>query len=800
MKFAFRSLLKSPGYTLVALITLALGIGVNTSMFSVVDTLLFRSAPYPNPDNLVMLSAQTRGGSNRFFSDQEIREIRPQADGFSSLTTLGYTDYAMAEPGRTPERIRGLSFSSDMMATLQIQPMIGRAFTADEFAPGKNHVVLLNEAFWISRFGGRRDVVGRTIRLNGESVTIIGVMPARFDYKMLWGNAALIRPLNFTSDQVAYRGYRAFNLLGRLKPGVTSDTIKAQLASVAADQEKAFPQDYAGLSYRTMPLNEVVMDSVGRAISWMLLGLSGFVLLIACANLANLQLARATASAREFAIRAALGASRLRLVVQQLNECVLLAVVGGGLGFLVALFVNELLERSILIDGVPGLKIVMDGFILCLTLLVSLLTGAAFGIVPALFASRNDVNSTLKSQSRGSTAGRGHNVMRQVLIVAEVALALVLLGCAAIMNRGFDQLLRRSVGWDTTKVLTAQLALSENRYDNDKRLAFYRAVETKLKSLPGVQDVSLSNSLPLFNYPSDQPIFVDAPSAGAAGNKIIASHLLITPGYFATLGIPVREGRTFAEDAKADGPQQILINENLARQFWPNESAVGKRLGVTENNQVVWREIIGVVGNVDMAANIANPATTLHVYRRLTQEPWSVFNVALRSDQPATLADAARRAVAELDPDLALDRVTTVEQFINGTQHNLIVIGHTLTAFAALGLVLAAVGLYGVISHLVAQRTSEFGIRIALGAQPGNVLADVLGRGLRLAALGLTIGLVGAWAMGRFLAAVMPRLAASDPVGIATMAAILFLVTLVACWIPARRATKVDPLTALRAE
>jgi len=801
MKYAFRSLLNAPGYTLVALVTLALGIGVNTSMFSVVDTLLFRSAPFPESESIVMLQASTRGGDTRVFSDQEIREIRPQAAGFASLTTVGYPFYALAEPGRPAERVRGLVFSADMLETFRIQPLLGRAFLPEEFEPGRNQVILLTESFWLARFGGDRSVIGRTLRLDGELVTIIGVMPARFDYKMLWGNVSIIRPLNFTKDQSLYRGYRAFSLIGRLKPGVTAASAVTPLATVAADQEKAFPQDYAGLRYRAVMLHETAMDDVGRNISWMLLGLAGFVLLICCANLANLQLARATASAREFAIRAALGASRIRLVVQQLTECILLSIGGGLLGVTVALWINNLLERSILIDGARGLDLSLDLKILSLTLLIALLTGILFGVVPALFASRSDVNATLKSQSRGATSGRGHNLMRHALIIGEVALALVLLGGAAIMNRGFDRMLQRNPGWDTDRLLIGFLPMPEGRYDNgEKRVAFYRRLEDKLAALPGVESVALTNSLPLFNYQAGSQIFKDAPSSGAEGATPTAPGALVTPGYFATLGIPILEGRNFLADVKPDSAPQVLVNEALARHFWPGESAVGKRLGMMENNQVVWREVIGVTGHVEMAANITDPASKLQFYRPLVQEPWSFVNIAVRSANPAALADSMRRAVAEVDPDLAVDQVGTVQQFINRAQHNLVVVGRMLTGFAALGLVLAGVGLYGVISHLVAQRTGEFGIRLALGATPRDILSDVLLRGIRLAGIGLAIGLVGAWGLGRFLASFMPRLAASDPLAVAGTAGILFAIALLACWFPAKRATKVDPLVALRTE
>jgi predicted permease len=362
-------------------------------------------------------------------------------------------------------------------------------------------------------------------------------------------------------------------------------------------------------------------------------------------------------------------------------------------------------------------------------------------------------------------------------------------------------MLQRYAGWDTEHVLTGMLPLPENRFDNgEKRIALFRRIEEKLASLPGVEAVALANSLPLFNYFSDRPVFRDAPAAGAEGSHPVASHVLITPGFLGTLGIPLLDGRNFASDINADSPQYILVNETLARRFWPGESAVGKRLGVHENNQTVWRQIIGVVGDVEPAASIVDPPTPLHVYRPLVQEPWAFVNFAVRSKQPAALTDTVRRAIAEIDADLPADQVGTVRQFATRTQHNIVVVGYMLGGFAALGLVLAAVGLYGVISHLVAQRTGEFGIRLALGALPRDLLAHVLLRGIRMTGLGLLLGLVGAWGLGYFLASFMPRLAAPDPGALATMGAVLFVVTILATLIPARRATRVDPMTALRAE
>jgi len=801
MKLALRSLLKSPGYTFVALFTLALGIGVNTSMFSVVQALLFRAGPFPQPDRLVQILGATPQGRIRIFSADEVREIKAQTDAFESLTVVGSAYYAVAEPGRPAERLNGITATAELFTTFGIQPMLGRAFTPEETQPGRNHVVVISHGCWQQRYGGSRDVIGRTLRLDGDTVEIIGVMPESFDYKMLWGRAQLWRPLNYTKDQLEWRDYRAFQLIGRLKAQLTAQAVTSALAPLAAVQVKQFPESYSGFRYRVLPLQEALMDELYRHISWMLLGLSGFVLLIACANLANLQLARATAGMRDFAIRAALGASRSRLIMQQLTECLVLAVAGGALGLLLALSINRLLEQHVVLGGVPGLQIPIDGSILVITLLVSLLTGVAFGIVPAWLASRADVNTALKGQSRGSTAGRGHHRMRQLLIVTEVALALVLLGGAGILQRGFARFLERESGWDTTKILAASLPIPETRIDTDpKRVEFLRKLEDRLTALPGVEHAAITTSLPLFGYNGERQILTDGQSPGSAAQLPNAFHVMVTPGYFATMGIELVEGRLFAPDINAKSPRVIVVNESLARQIWPGKSALGQRLGSMDSGKVYWSEVIGIVRDVDNAASLTAPSTRFTVYKALVHEPWSWVYLVVRSQNPAALTDTLRRAVESVDPDMPADQVGTVRQNIDWSQHNLHLVAKALGAFATLGLVLAAVGIYGVISNLVAQRTSEFGIRLSLGAQPRDLLTLVLGHGIRLTLIGLGLGLGGAYALGRLLNSMMPRLANPDVITLLAVALILFVVALFASWLPARRATKVNPIEALRAE
>ena len=569
---ALRALRNSPVYTSIALLTLALGIGVNTAMFSLIDAVLFRSLPFPQAERLVQIRATTQQGDMREFAEAEQREIRSQTDAFESLASVSRVYYSLAEPGRPAERVGGIAASAEMFSAFGIQPLLGRPFTMEETLQGKNQVVLLSYGLWQQRYSGNPDVLGRTLRLDGETVTIIGVMPASYDFPRLWGDAKLWRPLNFTHDQLASRDYRAFALIGRLKTRATTGGATASLALLAASQQKTFPQSYAGLRYRVLPLQTSLMDDTASRMYWLLLGLSGFVLLIACANLANLQLARATAGMRDLAIRAALGASRSRLIAQQLTESVVLGLAGGALGLLVAFGLNALLNHWLL-SGSSDSALSLNTTVLGFTVVVSLLSGVLFGLVPAWLASRMDLNAALKQQGRGSTTGRGHHFMRNGLIVSQVALALVLLAGAGILQRGFARFLLRQTGWDTAQVLTAGLPLPESRFDSEpKRLELFRKLERRLASLPGVEHAALCSSLPLDSYTGDRAIYTDGQPTGPAALNPRASHVMVTSDYFATLGIPLVEGRNFAPDMKATDPLVIIINESLARQFWPGQS------------------------------------------------------------------------------------------------------------------------------------------------------------------------------------------------------------------------------------
>lgn len=814
LRFAVRQLVKTPGFTIVALVTLALGIGVNTSMYTLVDVLMFRSAPFPEPDRLLAIQGTTVQGQPDGFAFAEVEEMRTQAataaggqsPAFESITAFSGWNNALAEPGQPAERLSSVDATADFFATFRVQPMLGRAYTADEEVPGRNQVAILSHDLWQSRFGGDPGIIGRSIRLNAEQVTVIGVMPASFTYPLFWGKVDLWRPITIPRHIVEDRNNHFFGAVGRLRPGVTSAQATAQLQPLLARWAHDYPQHSTGRGLNLMELHKAVMsgDSVGRFITWLLAGVGGIVLLIACFNIANLQLARAAANTRDLAIRSALGASRGRLIVHQLTESMALALSGGALGVLVAKWANDLIGRAIQLGPTDtvGLSLPMNGPILAATFLVSLLSGLLFGLVPAWLASRGDMVTTLKQQTRGSTSGRATHRLRHSLIVAEVALALALLATAGVMIRGFSALLTKNMGWDSDRVLAANIHLPEQSTYNseDKRRLAIDKLARRLAQIPHAEHTGICSTAPLFGYSKTMPIEVQGQTSDDPAKQPTAGYTMIASDYFATLGIPLLEGRLFPSELKTDNPPVVIINETMARHFWPNESAIGKRIGDRQGNEVVWREVIGVVRDIQFALGITNPGTMFQVYKPLVNEPWGYLFLLVRGPAPATFKNDVRRAVADIDADVAVQEMYTIPEAAARYGHNIIVINNTLGGFALLGLLLAAVGLYGVISNLVAQRTGEFGIRLALGAKPRDVLGLVLRRGVGLTLIGLAIGSGAAYALNLALQASMPRMAGSDPITITLVALFLFAVALLACWVPARRATRISPVEALRAE
>lgn len=799
LRYGVRMLLKNKGFTVIAVLTLALGIGANTAIFSVLNTYLFGSLPYPNSDQLVRVWRTSPHSQTWPHSPANFMAMREKNNIFDYLVTWNGIVPNLIEEGQSAERLSGMTVTADFFPALGVQPALGRAFTAEEDQPGANMVAVISDRLWQRRFGGDPSVLERTMQLDDESVKIIGVMPPGFDHPLLWGTVDLWRPIAFAADQRQNRGNNFLRAFARLKPGVTlpqaQDGISTLFAAIAKENDSN-----RGEGIRLEALQRTMSDTIGRKVMWFAFGLAGFVLLIACANLANLQLVRTAARSREYAVRAALGAGRLRLLRQSFTESLIIALLGGALSLLLALGAVEFISRS-LFSELPGAKVTLDFKVFAFALLCSVLTGVIFGVVPAWLASRADVNQALKESPRGSTVGKSQNRLRHALIIGEVAFALILLAGAGLFLRGLQRFANLDPGWHVDGLVTAQFNLRGPNYANPpQRTAFYQRMEERLRALPGVQQVAISGSQAAWGFGSSGSFKVEGQPEPEAGKWPEVYFEPVSTNYFETLGIRLLEGRAFNSSDIADKTPVIIVNETLAKQFWPNESAIGKRIGRPGNNPN-WMEVVGVVNNVGFPSSLGEPYTRFQAFRPLAQSPWSSAVISLRSSiPPEGFAGVLQRTAAELDPTQPIHRIRSVRSLVNQGLGNISLLGTLLGAFAVLGLVLAAIGIYGVISYTVAQRTGEIGIRLALGAQTRNVLWLVLSKGAMLILIGSTLGFVGAYFVGWFLATNLPTLPTRDPLALTGITLTLVAVALAACYFPARKASKVDPMVALRHE
>jgi predicted permease len=789
IRYGTRQLRKNPGFTAVAVLSLALGIGVNTSMFGVLQAVLSRPLPYPDPGRLVQVF-QISPGSPRESHHSVPNVLDYQRSGaFEFIAALNDKPFNLAEAGQPAERVRGLQVSADFFPLLAIQPALGRVFTADEDRPGKNGVVVLDHAFWQRRFAGDTNIIGRVLRLDGESVTVVGVMPPRFHDTMLMGPAYLWRPIAFTDGQRSERGNNYLACIARLKPGMSLNQAQAAADVLAARQLQEHP-DNSPEGLRLIPLAKAKLPPQARVIVWSIMALAGFVLLIACANLANLQFARIGTRGREFAIRGAIGALRGRLIRQLLTESLLLAFIGGVLGIILAQWSNELLRRQFVVDGEMVLNLPLNLKVFGFALVASNICGFAFGLMPAWLASRTDVNRALKQGSRGMTDDRSRHRVQYSLIVAEVALSLMLLTGAGLVVNGLRGFAALDPGWRVEGMTLGYLTLPEAKYGGgDQRRAFADQLLERLKALPSVESAAVCWNLPISQFNVTSGFEIDGrpePPKGAVQNCSVNG---VSPGYFHTMGMRLLEGRDFTSADNTNHPAIVIINHTMARVYWPESSPVGQRLNGAE--------IVGVVNDVQFPANPAASGTPYQTYRPFAQQPGGSLNIVVHGVvSPNTL----RRAVAELDPDQPVGRPGPVRADIGSTLDNWDVGGRVLSLFALLGLSLASLGIYGVISGFVVRRTGEIGVRMALGAQLRDVLWLVIGNGLRLCLIGTLIGLAGAFAIARLLASVLPGLPAGAPSIILSVSVLLLAVALLACWLPARRAARVDPIVALRSE
>jgi putative ABC transport system permease protein len=798
IRFALRQLARSPGFTGIALITLSLGIGLNSAMFNIVNSLVLQPVRFPDSGNLFRLirtADQQQAQGNR---PGDFVEIARESADFARIVCCRPWSFTLSEPGHPAEVIGSLRASAGYFSVLGVKMEMGREFTAEEDVPGRDQVIILSRAFWLSHFGGDPGVIGRALRLDGQSNEIIGVAPAIADDPRTLNSPEIYRPLALTADEITSLEDHAYDMIGRYRPGATAAQAETRLNAIAAGLAKSEPKEYGGRSLRAISLLPVLFGT-GRQIILMLVGLSGFVLLIACANLANLLLARAIAQAREFAIRGALGASRTQLIRPLIAECILLAGAGGVLGILISVWTDDWLARQLSAGGTT-LEFVLDWRLLLFTCGASLATSLFFGVAPAWVTSRVRINDTLKTGTRGSTGDRSQNRFRQVLVACQFALALILITGALYFARGLDQLLRRDAGWKPETLLRGILAMPSSRYpDNKRMMLFYDRVQERISALPGVAAAAISHEVPAFGFPSGRQFVVQGQPPPVQGSEPGAPINGVSPGYFRAIGTRLLSGRDFSAADRSDSPKVIIINETMARTLFPGANAIGHRLAFFDEKVPEWMEIVGVSEDLQFLNLGSGPS--FQTYVPMSQAVWSYVALVVQGSVPlSTLIEPIRRAVGELDPDMAVKELMPVREYIHQNMQNIEAINHLLVGFALLGLFLAALGIYGVIARIVALRTNEIGIRIALGAQVRHVARLILGAGMRMVAVGAALGLLGAVALVRFLESAMPGLSGSNTGAVLGATALLAIVALLACWLPARRATRVDPLVALRSD
>jgi putative ABC transport system permease protein len=804
LRYGLRTLARKPGFTIVAIIALALGIGANTAIFSVVNSVLLRPLAYHDPAALVVINHDyPKINLKASVSAIGYTHYRDNVKSFESVAAVTGGGFNLTGGG-DPEQVNGSMVTHNFFSALGVRSLLGRVFLAEEDQPGKNKVVALSHAFWQRRFGGDPGIVNKTITINDESYTVVGVMPPSFQFGRELGRVVdLWTPIAFTREQLDFNRLTNENLfvIARLKPGVKIGQAQAELDAIAANLRQQYMPgaDRSNWGLTTQSLNELVVGDIRQAL-WLLMGIVGLVLLIACANVANLLLARAADRQKEMAIRTALGAGRRRVIRQLLTESALLAVIGGALGLALAWFGIGALVKVNQVQIPRVNEIGVDWRALAFTLGVSLLTGVVFGLVPALQASKANLHETLKEGGRTGTGG-SRAWIRNTLVVLEMALALVVLISAGLLIRSFLRLQQVNPGFAPQNTLAMSLALPATKYKEPaQRANFYKEALQGIRALPGVQSAGAVSNLPLSGDNSSGSFRIEGREVPQGQSLPHGDRWAATTDYFSTMKIPILAGRFFDDRDTMESQPVAIIDDAMARKYWPNEDPMGKRISFqVVNGNRVWREIVGIVGHVRHRGLEGESRVQYYMPHSQTQNAFMSLVVRANVD-PTSLTGAVRGAISGMDKDMPVFRVKTMDQFVNDSMSQRRFAMTLVGIFAAVAMALACVGLYGVLSYSITQRFHEIGIRMALGARAADVLWLVVGQGMLLALAGVVLGGVAAFLLTRLMANLLFGVTASDPLTFATIALSLTLVALAACLAPALRATKVDPTEALRYE
>ncbi|MBL8204842.1 MAG: ABC transporter permease [Blastocatellia bacterium] len=802
IRYAFRLMRQNWGFTLIAVLSLALGIGANTALFSVVNAVLLRPLPFPDSERLAMIweDATFIGFPKDTPAPGNYADWKAQAQTFADMAAISSTSFNLTGDGE-PEKLQAFETTANLFPLLGVKPVLGRNFTAAEDQPGANKVVVISHSLWQTRYAGDPSIVNRNIVLNDEPYMVIGVMPEGFQfgpsYIRLW------TPIAFTPKQLTDHKNHYLTVVGRLKPGVTLAQANADMQAIMKRIREQHPDDAAQLGVTVVSLHEEFAGEMRQSL-WLLLGAVGFVLLIACANIAGLLLSRAAMRQREIAVRSALGAGRGRIVRQLLTESLVLAGVGGVMGLLLASWSFAALKRLVPAEMAGFALLELDGRVLGFALLVSVLAGIVFGLAPALQSSKTDLTLALKQGSGRSGFGSGQRRLRNAFVIGEIALAMVLLIGAGLLIQTLSKLHGQYADLRAENLLTVRTSLPENKYsEHPKRVAFYDQVLARVQALPGVAAAGYSTSVPLEWAGGANGITIEGRQA-APNNNWNANHRQVSAAYLQTMGIALRSGRYFTEQDQTQTQPVAIINETMARQYWPNENAVGRQFkNGSADSPHPWLTIVGVVADVrQMGVDKPTKAEMYFPYSQIKSHPFfAPRDLVIRATvEPDSLVAAVRSAIHAVDPNQPLSSIRTMEA-VFGEHTKVRRMGmFLLTTFAALALLLAMLGIYGVLSYFVTQHTQEIGVRLALGADSKSIFALVLKRGLMLTGIGVAIGLGASFALSRLLRSLLFEVSAADPLTYVGVALLLLTIAVLACVVPARRAAKVDPMIALRCE